>query len=160
MNLFFEEDGAFKAGAILSATDAAYQIELPTGKRIKIKKSHSFFEFSTPSPLEFIQQANAIAETIDLDLLWEFASSEEFTYQEAAKEYFGEEAGKLELAGTLFRLHANPVYFYRKGRGKYRAAPEETLKLALAAIERKKKLDEQKDAYKRSARGQSTRGNR
>lgn len=147
MNLFFEEDGAFKAGSILNATDSAYQIELPTGKRIKVKKSHSFFEFSTPSPLELIQQANALAETIDLDLLWEFASSEEFSYQDAAKEYFGEDAGKVEQASTLFRLHANPVYFYRKGRGQYKAAPEETLKLALAAIERKKKLDQQKDAY-------------
>ena len=148
MNLFFEEDGAFKAGVILNATDAAYQIELPTGKRIKVKKiTLVFFEFSAPSPLEFIQQAQAVAETIDLDLLWEFAAAEEFTYQDAAKEYFGEEAGKLEQAGTLFRLHAYPVYFYRKGRGKYRAAPEETLKLALAAIERKRKLDEQKDAY-------------
>ena len=45
MNLFFEEDGAFKAGVILNATDAAYQIELPTGKRIKAKKSHSFLNF-------------------------------------------------------------------------------------------------------------------
>ncbi len=147
MNLFFEEDGAFKAGTILSSTDSACQIELPTGKRIKVKKSHAFFEFTSPSPAEFIKQAQELSEDIDLDLLWNFASSDEFSYETAAKEYFGEEASKIELAATLFRLHANPVYFYRKGRGKYRAAPEETLKLALAAIERKKKLDEQKDAY-------------
>ncbi len=49
MNLFFEEDGAFKVGVILNATDAAYQIELPTGKKNKkLKKSHSFLNFPLP----------------------------------------------------------------------------------------------------------------
>ena len=33
MNLFFEEDGAFKVGTEMSGTDSACQVELPTGKR-------------------------------------------------------------------------------------------------------------------------------
>jgi len=35
------------------------------------------------------------------------------------------------------------MYFYRRGRGRYQAAPEETLKLALAGAEKKKRLQEQ-----------------
>ena len=42
------------------------------------------------------------------------------------------------MAATAIKVHAAPVYFYRKGKGRYKAAPEETLKLALAAVERKR----------------------
>jgi exoribonuclease-2 len=34
------------------------------------------------------------------------------------------------------------MYFYRRGRGRYQAAPEETLKLALAGAEKKRRLQE------------------
>ncbi len=147
MNLFFEEDGAFKAGTILSSTDSAHQIELPTGKRTKVKKSHVFFEFSSPSPKEFLEAAKVAAEELDVSLLWEFSPEEEFDYKEIGKEYFGDSASLTELAGTLFCLHTNPIYFYRKGRGRYRKAPEETLRLALAAIERKRLQEEKKDQF-------------
>ena len=36
------------------------------------------------------------------------------------------------------RLHSAPMYFYRKGKGRYKAAPEKALRAALASIERKK----------------------
>ena len=36
MNLFFEESGDFKVGAMLSQAGEAYQVELPTGKRSKV----------------------------------------------------------------------------------------------------------------------------
>lgn len=146
MNLFFEENGAFKVGTELSSTDSSCQVELPTGKRIKVKKNHIIVTFNSPSPSEFLQQAQQLASEMDLDLLREFAPDEEFEYKSAAKEYFGE-ASAVEQAATLICLHSNPVYFYRKGRGNYRKAPAETLKLALAAIERKKQQDALKDSY-------------
>lgn len=146
MNLFFEEDGAFKVGTELSSTDSSSQVELPTGKRIKVKKNHILETFNSPSPSEFLEQAQQLASEMDLDLLWEFAPDEEFEYKSAAKDYFGD-AGAVEQAATLICLHSNPVYFYRKGRGNYRKAPAETLKLALAAIERKKQQDALKDSY-------------
>jgi exoribonuclease-2 len=34
------------------------------------------------------------------------------------------------------------MYFYRRGKGRFQAAPQETLKLALAAVEKKKRLQE------------------
>ncbi len=147
MYLFFEEDGAFKAGNVLSSTEASYQVELPTGKRIKLKKNNVFFDFSSPSPTEFLAQSNQAASEMDVLLLWEGAPEGTFTFLQAAEEYFGSTATPIEKAATLICLHSNPVYFYRKGRGSYAAAPEETLKLALAAIERKRQQEIKKDEY-------------
>jgi exoribonuclease-2 len=148
-NLFFDEDGAFKAGTELNATDSSYQVELPTGKRIKVKKSHVFVTFSSPSPAEFMSQAQALSEEMDLDLLWEFAPDAEFGVAQIAADYFGQAPTPLQFAAAIMRLHANPVYFYRKGRGNYRRAPAETLKLALAAIEKRRQQDLLKDGYVR-----------
>ena len=57
MNLFFEEDGSFKAGTVLSQAGNAYQVQLPTGRRTKIKASHSFFEFEQPAPADLVTRA-------------------------------------------------------------------------------------------------------
>ena len=51
------------------------------------------------------------------------------------------------MAATLIALYAAPMYFYKKAKGVFKAAPEETLKQALAAIERKKQQDAQIDAW-------------
>lgn len=67
MNLFFEEDGAFKVGTEMSGTDSACQVELPTGKRIKVKRSHIFVTYNSPSPAEFLARAQQEAEEIDLE---------------------------------------------------------------------------------------------
>ena len=45
MYIFFEEDGTFKAGTILSQNGNAYQVELTTGRRTKVKGGHTFFTF-------------------------------------------------------------------------------------------------------------------
>lgn len=148
MNLFFEEDGAFKVGTEMSGTDSACQVELPTGKRIKVKRSHIFVTYNSPSPAEFLAQEPSRKPKRSI---WKFSgNSRPMTssdFKTIAAEYFGDSVTPIQQAATILRLHSNPVYFYRKGRGKYRKAPAETLKLALAAIERKKKLEEQKDSY-------------
>jgi hypothetical protein len=41
----------------------------------------------------------------------------------------------VEAGGTLIRLHAAPMHFYKKGKGRYKAAPPESLKAALAGAE-------------------------
>lgn len=146
-NLFFEEGGSYKVGKEISGTDSSSLVELPTGKRIKVKKNHVLIEFSTPAPSEFLEAAQSEAEKIDLDLLWEFAPEEEFTAKDAASDYYGAELTAIQHAATVLKLQANPVYFYRKGRGVYRKAPAETLKLALAAIERKKQQELIKAEY-------------
>ena len=141
-HLLFEEDGAFKAGTVLASTDASHQVELASGKRTKVKSSHVLLQFREPAPAALLEKAQAEAGEIDLDFLWEAAPAEEFGFLDIAREYYGKEPGSVEAASLLFRLHSAPVYFYRKGRGRYRAAPADTLKAALAAIERKRLQDE------------------
>lgn len=147
MHLFFEEDGSFKAGSILSQVGNAYQVQLPTGRRTKIKVSHSFFTFEQPSPADLVIRAQAMVPELDPGFLWEVAPDTEFTYADLAKEYWGGDEGPVEKAALLWALHGNPVYFYRKGRGNYRRAPEDILQKALEALEKKRRLEEQRKAW-------------
>jgi exoribonuclease-2 len=137
-HVLFEEDGAFKAGTVLADAGASLQVEAASGRRTKIKSSAVMLRFPAPSPVELMQQAQQAAEGIDLDFLWECAPQEEFDFSGFADDYYGHAPSPVEAASLLFRLHGAPVYFYRKGRGRYRPAPPETLRAALAALERKK----------------------
>ncbi|WP_323121510.1 ribonuclease catalytic domain-containing protein [Burkholderia alba] len=138
MNVFFEESGSFKAGSVLSRQGDAFQVELPGGRRAKVRAKDVLIEFEKPAAGELMQQADAAAQQIDLDFLWECAPAEEFAYAALAGEYYGESYGPVERAALVLRLHGAPVYFRRKGRGQYQRAPEEQLKMALAGLERKR----------------------
>ena len=149
MYLFFEEDGTFKVGTVLSQTGSAYQVELLTGRRTKVKGGHVFFEFSSPAASEVMGAAERMAEEMDPQFLWEVAPEEEFQFTDLAAEYFGESADVVQRIATLLALHGHPVYFHRKGRGNYRKAPEQILKVALQALEKKRLAEEQKKAWVR-----------
>lgn len=138
MNLFFEESGDFKAGTVLSQQGEAYQVETTTGKRVKVKAKDVMLQFASLTPAQLLSEAQAVAEEVDLDFLWEVAGQEEFGVAELGNEYFGHEPKPAEAAGLLLRLHGAPIYFYKKGKGRYKAAPEASLKAALAGIEKKK----------------------
>lgn len=138
MNVFFEESGSFKAGSVLSRQGDAFQVELPGGRRAKVRAKDVLIEFEKPAAGELMQQADEAAQQIDLDFLWECAPAEEFAYAALADEYFGASYGPVERAALVLRLHGAPVYFRRKGRGQYQRAPEEQLKMALAGLERKR----------------------
>jgi exoribonuclease-2 len=138
MNLFFEESGDFKAGAVLSQQGEAYQVEMQSGKRTKVKAKDVLLQFASPEPAQLLADAQAVAGDIDLDFLWEVAGQEEFGFVELGTEYFGHDPKPHEAAGLLLKLHGAPIYFYKKGKGRYKAAPEASLKAALAGIEKKK----------------------
>ena len=138
MNVFFEESGDFKAGKVLSQAGEAYQVELASGKRSKVKSRDVLIQFETPEPEALLAAAKDIAAEVDLDFLWEVAGQEEFGFAELGTEYFGHAPLPNEAAGLVLALHAAPIYFHKKGRGRYKAAPEQTLKAALAGIEKKK----------------------
>ena len=142
MYLYFEEDGSFKAGTVLAQSGNAYQVELVTGRRTKVKQNHTFFTFRQPTPAQLVRQSAKMMAELDPDFLWEVAPDEEFHFDVIAKEYWGRNASPVERAATLQALHANPVYFYRKARGSYRRAPADVLKMALAALERKRQQDQ------------------
>jgi exoribonuclease-2 len=147
MNLFFEESGDFKAGTVLAQQGEAYQVEMQTGKRTKVKARDVLLQFSSPDPVQLMNDARTLADEIDLDFLWEVAGQEEFGFSDLGTEYFGHEPRPQEAAGLLLRLHSAPIYFYRKGKGRYKAAPEESLKAALAGIEKKKQQALVQDQY-------------
>lgn len=146
MNIFYEESGQFKVAAIVQKNDATYQVDTQHGKRTKVKANNVFAEFDGDMAA-FLENAQAQAADIDTDLLWEVCGEEEFSAEAIAEEYYGHAPTKTEMAATLIALYAAPMYFYKKAKGVFKAAPEETLKQALAAIERKKQQDAQIDAW-------------
>nr|WP_202031663.1 RNB domain-containing ribonuclease [Paraburkholderia sacchari] len=122
----------------MSRQGDAFQVELPGGRRAKVRAKDVLIEFEKPAAGDLLEQADAAAQDIDLDFLWECAPAEEFAYTALAAEYFGETYGPVERAALVLRLHGSPVYFRRKGRGQYQRAPEEQLKMALVSLERKR----------------------
>ncbi len=138
MNVLYEENGAFKVGAVLADGEASLQVEAPHGKRSKIKANAVLLRFEQPALGEFMARAETIAAEIDTGFLWECCSESEFGFADLAKDYCGHAPSSLEAAGILIKLHSAPAYFYRKGKGNYRAAPADILKSALAAIEKKR----------------------
>jgi len=137
MNVFYEESGSFKVATVKTENPGSLQVETASGKRAKIKTANVLLQFDE-SIADFMDLANAEAETLDTDFLWECSEEAEFGFEDLAKAYYGDNPTKIQLAATAVKVHAAPVYFYRKGKGRYKAAPEETLKLALAAVEKKR----------------------
>ena len=147
MNVFFEEDGAFKAGTVLADNNTSLQVENQYGKRTKVKEAAVLIRFEHIPLSQFMTDAQKISDGIDPAFLWECSGEIEFGFEQLGKEYFGREPKPAENAGLLLRLHSTPTHFYKKGKGRYRAAPADALKAALASIERKKKQAELQARY-------------
>src|SRR5579871_5495331 len=143
MHVLYEESGDFKVGTVLAASDASLQVEAPHGKRSKVKSNAVLLRFDNPGAAELLAEAESLAAGMDTDFLWECSGDGEFGFAELAREYVGREPSPVEAAGILLKLQSAPVYFHRKGKGRFRAAPADTLKLALAGLE-KKRLQQQK----------------
>jgi exoribonuclease-2 len=146
MYLIFEEDGHFKAGSILSETDATAQVETASGKRSKIKTANILLRFAAPAPTEVMPEAETLAAELDADFLWEAAGADEFDFGELAQEYYGHTPTPAESVALLQKLHASPIYFHKRGKGRYRPAPAETLTAAKAGLE-KKRLAAERQAH-------------
>jgi exoribonuclease-2 len=138
MNLFFEEAGSFKLGRVLQEQGGAFQVETLHGKRTKVKANSVMLKFDTLGLAEFHEQVEQLSQEVDVQLLWECAPPDEFEFTTMAQEYFGEKPSVVQQAAVLCALHADPVYFHRKGKGQYRAAPPDILKAALAGLEKKR----------------------
>jgi len=147
MHVLYEENGGFKVGSVLAATDTSLQVEAPHGKRSKVKANAVLLRFDAPAAGELMAQAEAFADQVDTDFLWECCGQAEFGFDELAREYSGRQANAVEAAGILLKLHSAPMYFYRKGKGRYRAAPADTLKAALAGLEKKRQVQARIDAW-------------
>ena len=142
MHVLFDEAGKFLAGRVLSETDTSAQVELDSGKRVKVKAANILIRFEKPAPAELLAQAAATAETIELELAWEFAPEGEFGFADLARDYFSADATLAQQAGALFRLLEAPHYFRRAGKGRFKKAPADIVQQALAAIEKKKVIQQ------------------
>ena len=138
MHVIFEEDGHFKAGSILSETDATAQVETASGRRSKIKAANLLLRFAAPAPGEVMAEAETLTEELDADFLWEAAGTDEFGFEQLAQEYYGHAPRPAESVALLMKLHSSPIYFHKKGKGRYRPAPPETLAAAKAGLEKKR----------------------
>jgi exoribonuclease II len=145
--LLFEEDGAFRAGTILAEAGAAFQVEAAHGKRSKVKANAVLLRFDGQSLAGFMPDAQSRADAIDPQFLWEVCGGDEFGFLELARDYYGHEPAPLEATAVALALHASPMYFYRRGKGRYQAAPEANLRAALAGVEKKRRQQEQVDAW-------------
>ena len=139
MHLLYEDGGDIKIATLISGSDSEpLAVESLGGKRGKLKSKDVWLRFDYPKPDEFLLDAKKLAEEVDLDFLWECAGDGEFLFTELAKEYFGDPATPIQQTTLAIALHGAPVYFRRKGRGQFMRAPEDQLKAALLAVERKK----------------------
>jgi len=147
MFALFDDAGKFHAGRVMSEADASLQVELDSGKRVKVKSANVLLKFEKPAPAVLLAEARALADEIDLDLAWEFAPEGEFGFADLARDYFDAKAGTVQQAAALLRLFDAPHYFRRAGKGQFKKAPEETVKAALLGIARKAQQAAQIEAW-------------
>ena len=140
MHLLYEDGGDIKIATLMAQASEgeALAVESLGGKRGKLKAKDVWLRFEDSKPEELLASAKKQAEDIDLDFLWECAGPEEFIFTDLAKEYFGETSSAIQKISLAVALHSAPIYFRRKGRGQFMRAPEDQLKAALLAVERKK----------------------
>jgi exoribonuclease-2 len=151
MHLLYEEGGDIKVATVQSASgtgDAeSWQATSLSGKKIKLKAKEVWLRFENPEPQALMDEANALSKDIDLQFLWDCAPDEEFGLVDVAQEYFGAQATIPQQTALAIALQGAPVFFRRKGRGRFQRAPLEQLQAGLAALERKQKELEQQAAW-------------
>ena len=147
MYALFEEAGKLHSGRVLSEADTSSQIELESGKRVKVKAAHVLLRFEKPSPADLLREAAMTADGIELELAWEFAPPEEFSFTDLAREYFSDKASLPEQVACLLKLSEAPHYFRRAGKGHFKKASADIIAQALAAIEKKKALQELMESW-------------
>ncbi|MBK9117815.1 MAG: RNB domain-containing ribonuclease [Betaproteobacteria bacterium] len=147
MNVLFEDDGQLKAGAVLADNDATLQVEAVSGRRLKVKAGHVLLRFVAPGPGEAFAEGQRLAADLDPTFLWEVSADDEFGFADLAREYFGGVPTPAQAAAVALTLHASPMHFYKKGKGRYRKAPPDALRAALASVERKAREAEQIAAW-------------
>ena len=108
MFALFDDAGKFQTGRVMSEADSSLQVELDSGKRVKVKAAHVLLKFDKPTPAVLLASAQAMAHEIELDLAWEFAPEDEFGYADLARDYFSAQATLEQQVAALLRLSEAP----------------------------------------------------
>ncbi len=143
MNVLFEDDGQLKAGVVLADQDTSLQVEAVSGKRIKVKSASVLLRFASPGAGDVMSEGHKLAGELDPTFLWEASDDGEFGFADLASEYYGAHPSAAQSTAVAMLLHASPMHFYKRGKGRYRKAPPDSLKAALASVERKAREAEQ-----------------
>ena len=153
MNLLYEEGGDIKIATVQSASGSgdteSWQATSLSGKKIKLKAKEVWLRFEKPEAQAVMDEANTMSKEIDLQLLWDCAPDEEFGLVDVSLEYFGAQATIPQQVSLAIALQGAPVFFRRKGRGRFQRAPLEQLQAGLAALERKQKEIEQQTVWQK-----------
>ena len=151
MHLLYEEGGDIKVATVQSVSGTgdseSWQATSLSGKKIKLKAKEVWLRFENPEPQALMDEANALSKDIDLQFLWDCAPDEEFGLVDVAQEYFGAQATIPQQTALAIALQGAPVFFRRKGRGRFQRAPLEQLQAGLVALERKQKELEQQASW-------------
>ena len=151
MYLLYEEGGDIKIATVQSASGSgdaeSWQATGLSGKKIKLKAKEVWLRFEKPQAQQVMDEAKILSKDIDLQLLWDCAPDEEFGLVDVSLEYFGAQASISEQVALGIALQGAPVFFRRKGRGRFQRAPLEQLQAGLAALERKQKELEQQAVW-------------
>ena len=134
----FEESGTFRAATIQADQNTTLQVELPGGKRQKLKAAQVLLRFKTPAPAQLLPAAEPMAADMDPAFLWECAPETDFGFTDIAADYFGHSPSAIESTALLLAMQNAPLHFHRRGKGMFRRAPPEILKAALAGAEKKR----------------------
>jgi exoribonuclease-2 len=147
MHILFDEAGKFLTGRVLSEAESSMQVELDSGKRVKVKAANTLLRFDKPAPAELMAEATRLAEAFELELAYEFAPEDEFGFADLARDYFSDPPSTAQQVAALLTLQGAPHYFRRAGKGRFKKAPPEIVAQALAAIEKKLQLQAQIEAW-------------
>ncbi|WP_051919084.1 ribonuclease catalytic domain-containing protein [Basilea psittacipulmonis] len=137
MQVIYEDSGQIKLGTVISETESKVQIKTDSGKDAKIKRANIIF-MHPQMPEQIFEQAQQLADAIDIPFLWECAPKEDFSVQDIAQEYYGQDGQNILYQVAIFlALRNHPIYFYKSSKTSFKPATKETIDLALQAIAKK-----------------------
>ncbi len=144
MHVLYDDDGHLRVATVFESQDGSLTVESPPPhrKRSKLRADRVLLQFA-PSALAgvaldaLLTQAQALADSIDLEFLWQCVGRDEVLFSDLAAEYFGHTPSPLEAAAILLRLGTGSSHFHRRGRGRFQAATESEIAAAKVAAARR-----------------------
>ncbi len=144
MHVLYDDDGHLRVATVFESQDGSLSVESPPPhrKRSKVRadrvlRSFSSSEISGIAIESLLAQAQTLAETIDIEFLWQCVGRDEVLYSDLATEYFGHAPTPLEAAALLIRLSTSSSHFHRRGQGRFQAASEAEIAAAKVAAARR-----------------------
>ena len=104
MHILFDEAGKLMTGRLMSEAESSLQVELDSGKRVKVKLANTLLRFEKPAPAQLMPAATALAATMELELAYEFAPEDEFGFADLAADYFSDPATTEQQVAALICL--------------------------------------------------------